>query len=184
MQLRDNGLGFSPITIVLHWVAAAAVVTIIILQLYISNAGDTMWIAELKRVRNTLGLLLFFVSCYRLWARLSTFHPLPVGSPNPLEVIISRSVAVSLTLACVLLPVAAWLSMSADAEAVELLGGSCLPALLDKDEGARKVFDTLFLIGAAPFIAGLALHLFGVCKNHFVLKNDTLLRMLGKEVEL
>ena len=184
MQLRDNGLGFSPITIVLHWVAAFAVMTIIILQLCISNGSDAMSIAEFKRVRNTLGLLLFFVSCYRLWARLSTFHPLPIGTPNPVELIVSRSIAIALTLACVLLPVAAWLSMSTGAEVVELFGSFCLPAPLDKDEGAKKVFDTLFLIGVAFFLAGLALHLFGVCKNHFVLKNDTLRRMLGKQVEL
>ena len=33
-------------------------------------------------------------------------------------------------------------------------------------------------------VLGLALHIFGACKNHFVLKNDALKRMLGKRVEL
>jgi superoxide oxidase len=49
---------------------------------------------------------------------------------------------------------------------------------------AAQVFEVLFRIGAAPFVLGLALHIFGACKNHFVLKNDALKRMLGKRVEL
>jgi cytochrome b561 len=42
----------------------------------------------------------------------------------------------------------------------------------------------LFDIGAWAFLAGLALHVFGALKNHFLLKNNTLKRMLGKHVEL
>jgi cytochrome b561 len=46
------------------------------------------------------------------------------------------------------------------------------------------VVDFLFKLGATPFLLGLALHIFGACKNHFLLKNDALKRMLGKQVEL
>ncbi|TFW34285.1 cytochrome B, partial [Pseudomonas fluorescens] len=48
----------------------------------------------------------------------------------------------------------------------------------------KEVVDVLFNIGASAFLAGLALHVFGAVKNHFLLKNDTLKRMLGKHVEL
>ena len=184
MQAKDNGLGFSPITIVLHWLAAFVVVSLMLLQLVISSASDALPVAELEQLRNTFGLLLVIVSCYRLWARLSSFHPLPVGTPNPVQLLVGRSVAVALTLACVLLPIAAWLSMSAGGDTVELIGGWRLAAPLAKDDGVKKVFDVLFAIGITPFLAGLALHVFAACKSHFVLKNDSLRRMLGKHVEL
>ncbi|MCK9689426.1 cytochrome b [Scleromatobacter humisilvae] len=184
MQARDNGLGFSPITIVLHWVAAFVVVSLVLLQLVIVNADDALSLVEFKQLRNTLGLLLGLMSCYRFWARLSSFHPLPLGTPNPVELIVSRVVAISLTLACVLLPIDAWLSMSASGEAVELVGGYVLPAPLAEDAGVRRVLDSLFVIGLVPFLGGLALHVFGACKSHFILKNDSLRRMLGKHVEL
>ena len=48
----------------------------------------------------------------------------------------------------------------------------------------KLVVDVLFKIGATAFLAGLALHMFGAFKNHFLLKNDALKRMLGKHVEL
>ena len=179
-QWRDTGLGFSPVTIALHWIVAALVLAIIGIEIALVAAPN----AELARVLNLLGAILFPVSVYRFWARLTSWHPLPLGTPNPVEVIVSRSVATALALAMVLLPVAAWLAKSAAGQLVELPGGWIIPSPMQPNPQAAQVFDVLFKIGATPFVLGLALHIFGACKNHFVLKNDALKRMLGKRVEL
>jgi superoxide oxidase len=184
MQLRDNGLRFSPITIALHWVVAALLLAIVGLEIIISlSAGDGQTIG-LLRVQNLLGAVLLVVSIYRFWARVSSYHPLPVGSPNPIEVIISRSVAAALSLAMVLLPIAIWLSRSAAGEVIALPGGFAIPALIEPSAIVKRVVDVLFNIGATAFLLGLGLHIFGAFKNHVVLRNDALKRMLGKHVEL
>jgi cytochrome b561 len=169
MQLRDNGLRFSPITIVLHWLVAALLFSILGLGVAIAQSPGEAWLVQLQ---NLLGTLLFLISIYRFWARVTSFHPLPVGSPNPVEVIVARSVATALALAMVLLPVAVWLSRAAAGVAVELPGGLALPTLISPNEQVTA------------FLAGLVLHLFGAFKNHFVLKNLALRRILGKQVEL
>ncbi|WP_109483586.1 cytochrome b/b6 domain-containing protein [Paraburkholderia sp. C35] len=179
-QWRDNGLGFSPLTIALHWIIAALVLAIIGIEIALHVQPN----AALMRVLNLLGTILFPVSVYRFWARVTSWHPLPVGTPNPVEVIVSRSVAAALALALVLLPVAAWLAKSAAGIQIELPGGWIIPAPMQPNAQAAQVFEVLFRIGATPFVLGLALHIFGACKNHFVLKNDALKRMLGKRVEL
>jgi len=184
MKLRDNGLGFSPITIVLHWVVAALLFSTLGLGIAITQtSGDAARLA-LTQVQNLLGAALCLVSIYRFWARVTSYHPLPVGTPNPIEVIISRSVGVGMALAMVLLPIAVWLSRSAGGEALGLPGGLVIPALIAPDAQVKHVVDILFNVGATAFLAGLALHLFGAFKNHFLLKNDALKRMLGKHVEL
>ena len=86
--------------------------------------------------------------------------------------------------AMVLLPVAVWASRAAAGEGVELPGGWSMPTVLPVNAVLKEVVDVLFNIGASAFLAGLALHVFGAVKNHFLLKNDTLKRMLGKHVEL
>ena len=101
MQLRDNGLRFSPITIVLHWLVAVLLLSMLGLGVAIAHSPGE---ARLVPLQNLLGTLLFLISVYRFWARVSSFHPLPVGSPNPVEVIVARSVATALALAMVLLP--------------------------------------------------------------------------------
>ncbi|EJM88792.1 MULTISPECIES: cytochrome b [unclassified Pseudomonas] len=184
MQLRDNGLRFSPITVVLHWVVVLSLLAILGLQVMIGQASSEAGRMSLAHLQNLMGLILFLVSIYRFWARVTAYHPLPVGTPNPIEVIISRSVAVALALAMVLLPVAVWASRAAAGEGVGLPGGFSIPALLPTNAALKQVVDVLFDIGASAFLAGLALHVFGALKNHFLLKNNTLKRMLGKHVEL
>lgn len=184
MQLRDNGLRFSPLTVVLHWVVVVALLSIIGLQGVVEHVSSDAVRTACVLWQNLMGLILFLVSLYRFWARITSYHPLPVGTPNPIEVIVSRSVAVALALAMVLLPVAVWASRAAAGVAVELPGGFVIPALLPTDATLKYVVDVLFDIGASAFLAGLALHIFGAVKNHFLLKNNTLKRMLGKHVEL
>ncbi|MGW7772007.1 cytochrome b [Pseudomonas machongensis] len=184
MQLRDTGLRYSAVTIVLHWLGTLGLVALLVLQLTIgSHDGDPLQ-ADLLKWQNLVGLIVWVVSIYRLWARWTSFHPLPVGTPNPIEVIISRSVAFALVLAMVLLPIAIWASRATAGVAVELPGGLSLPLVFSPNPGLKRFVDVAFNIGASAFLAGLALHLFGAMKNHFVLKNDTLKRMLGKHVEL
>lgn len=184
MQLRDNGLRFSPITILLHWLVAALLFSIIGLSIARSTglAGDDA--AALEHLQNLFGTGLFVISIYRFWARMTSWHPLPVGTPNPIEVIVSRSVAAALALAMVLLPIAVWLSRSAAGQVISLPGGFFIPTLIEPNAAVKAVVDVLFNIGATAFLAGLALHIFGACKNHFILKNAALKRMLGKHVEL
>jgi superoxide oxidase len=184
MQFRDNGLRYSRVTIVLHWLVAILLFSIIGLSLAIAQGGDYAQKLEWTHVRNLLGTVLFFVSLYRFWARVTSYHPLPLGTPNPVEVIVSRSVAAALALAMVLLPIAAWLSQCAAGEIVWLPGGLAIPAPFEANAEAHRVFAFLFNLGATAFLAGLALHIFGAFKNHWILKNDVLRRMLGKHVEL
>ncbi|TCF96994.1 cytochrome B [Paraburkholderia strydomiana] len=184
MQLRDNGLGFSPVTVVLHWLVAALLVSIVALSIAVSFPVDAAPAMNLIKIRNLLGVLLFLGSVYRFWARISSYHPLPLGTPNPIEVIVSRSVAVALALAMVLLPVAAWLSWSTAGTAMPLPWGIAIPAVIGPNAPAHRVIEFLFRFGSTAFLAGLSLHIFGALKNHFALRNDVLKRMLGKHVEL
>jgi superoxide oxidase len=179
-RLRDTGLGFSRVTIALHWTVAALMLAIIGLEISLSIAYS----AERASALNLLGTVLFPISVYRLWARITSVYPLPVGAPNPVEVIVSRSVAVALALAMVLLPIAAWLYKSAAGESIALPGGLFVPALMSPHAQVASIVHVLFRIGAIAFLCGLALHMFGACKNHFALKNEALKRMLGKHVEL
>lgn len=184
MQLKDTGLRFSRVTVVLHWLVTLLLVGIAGLEVAIVRDAHAPGVAALVQTQNLLGLTLFLVSIYRFWARVTSWHPLPVGTPNPVEVIVSRSVAAALALAMVLLPIAVWLYKSAAGEAMALPGGFYIPAVIAPNTQVEQVVGVLFRIGGIAFLAGLALHMFGAMKNHFVLRNDALKRMLGKHVEL
>jgi cytochrome b561 len=185
MQWRDNGMGFAPLTLVLHWLQALVVAALLLMWLALAlGAVPPGQAPDVLAARNLLGVLVFVLSAWRLWARLSSVHPLPVGTPNPIEIIVGRTNAAALLLAGVLLPVAAWLSQAAAGIAVPLPWGLYLAALPGPSPALHRVVDVLFAVGASAAAAGLALHLFGALKNHYVLRNDALWRMLGRKVEL
>jgi superoxide oxidase len=91
-------LRLSPVTIVLHWVVALLIVAIVIIEVVPAATYN----AEIVRLGNLLGVVLFLVSIYRFWARIASDHPLSVGTPNTVEVIVGQSVAVGMALAMVL----------------------------------------------------------------------------------
>ena len=74
--------------------------------------------------------------------------------------------------------------MALAGETIALPGGFVIPTLIPPNPRLKQMVDILFNIGAAAFLAGLGLHIFGALKNHVVLKNDALKRMLGKHAEL
>ena len=111
MQIRDTGLRFSPVTIILHWIAAAMVVTLLWFGLTAGRLDVGAEKVKLIWLHSSLGVGIFVISVYRLVARSRFHHPLPIGAISPIEVIMSRAVAMGLIVATVVLPVVGWIAM-------------------------------------------------------------------------
>ncbi|MEX5669410.1 cytochrome B, partial [Pseudomonas neuropathica] len=88
-----------PITVVLHWIVAFSLLSILCLQGFIAHASDQALRMEFIRLQNLIGLMLLQVSIYRFWPRVTAYHPMPEGTTKPIEVISSRYVAVAHALA-------------------------------------------------------------------------------------
>lgn len=184
MQLHDTGLRFSPLTLLLHWTVAAAVLALLGLGFAAARLEEGPAKLALLGLHGSVGLCVFALSLYRLWARWSFHHPLPVGAVSPIELIVSRSLAVALIVATVLLPLLGWIALSAAGTQLWLFGGIALAPLVDPAPAWARGAGWLHSLGAYAFAAALALHAFGALRHHVVNKDDTLRRMLGKQVEL
>ncbi|MDD5334995.1 MAG: cytochrome b/b6 domain-containing protein [Rhodoferax sp.] len=184
MQLHDTGLRFSPLTLFLHWAVAAAVLALLGLGLAAARLEPGPAKLALLGWHGSIGLSVLLLSLYRLWARLRFHHPLPVGAVSPIELIVSRSLAIALIAATLVLPLLGWTALSAAGTQLRLFGGVALTPLVDPAPGLAGVARLLHSLGAYAFAAALALHVYGALRHHIVNKDDTLRRMLGKQVEL
>lgn len=184
MKLHDNGLGFSPITLVLHWIIAIAVLVMISIGLVAARLNDSPDKQTILQLYSGIGMCVFVISVYRLWARLSFYHPLPIGIINPIVLIVSRSVAIALVLGTVILPLLGWLSVAATGTTLKPFGLLALPVMKEPSPALAAAAHFLHRVGAYAFGLGLALHIFGAVRHHFVDKDDTVRRMFGKSVEL
>ena len=184
MQLHDTGLRFSPVTLFLHWALAAAVLALLGLGFAAARLEEGPAKLALLGLHASIGLSVFALSLYRLWARLRFHHPLPVGPVSPIELIISRSLAVALLIGTLVLPLLGWVALSAAGTKLRWFGLIMLAPLVDPAPAWAGVASFLHRVGAYAFAIGLALHVYGALRHHLVMKDDTLRRILGKQVEL
>jgi len=179
-QIRDTGLGFGVVTILLHWLGAALFIAYIALDLLGVGRGE----ARVMRVHLALGLAIFILFAFRLFWRLGHYHPLPLGAVSPIAVIAARGVALGLLLAGIVLPLLEWVGIWSSGGAVAFFEVFVLPAPFAPDATVARVAVVLRWLGIGAATLGFLFHAFGAFKHHFILKDDTLRRMLGKHVAL
>jgi len=183
MQIRDTGMGYGVITLVIHWVAAAAIFGVIIFGLVMGRQETEVEKSQLIIFHASAGVIVFCLCLFRMYWRWRYFQPLPLGPASPIEVMVARVMALVLLFAGVAMPLIGWVAVSASGTSIELFGTYQLPAIVDPGERLAAVTSFLHRLGAYAFIAGLLLHMFGGFKHHFILKDKTLVRMFGVKVE-
>ncbi len=180
MQIRDTGLGFGIVTIALHWAGAALILGYLALYFLAAATGE----AGPAAIRASLGITVLAVFAFRLFWRLRHYHPLPLGAVSPIGVMAARGLALGLLLAGVVLPPVEWIMIWSAGGAVGFFDLFSLPALVGPNAAVARVAGFLYRVGVYALSVGIALHILAALKHQFVLRDDTLKRMLGKHVEL
>ena len=164
MQFKDTGLGFGLVTLVAHWVGAALMIGFVVTSISAALLAPAEQSARFA-LAMSFGYICIPLYLFRMFWRFKHPYPMPLGAASPAQVLIGRGVAFGMLLAGVTLPVLLW-------------------AMLTTTGFVATVFFALFWLGLVAFSLGLLLHLFGAFSHHVLQKDETLLRLLGKNVEL
>lgn len=178
MNSTDIRQRFTSLSIALHWVMVlliSAVYTTILLRENYPKGTDIR--EGLKTWHFMLGLAVLILAVVRLLARLGQRKP-PI-SPEPPAWQLWFASATHLTLYTFMLamPVAGWVILSASGKTIPFFGLE-LPALVGQSKAlagqVKELHETVGTIGY--FLIGL--HALAALFHHYVVKDDTLLRML------
>lgn len=166
--------------IILHWLMflliVAAYMTIEFRGIFEKGTPERDLI---KAVHYVLGLSVFLLLIARLSSKLLFKQP-STRVLNKFQVIISRVVFTCLYLFMGLMPILGWLLVSAEGHQVQLFNLT-LPALISEDhELAKQIEEVHETIGSIGY-ALIGLHIIAGLAHHFLFKDDTLKRMLGKK---
>lgn len=168
--------------IAIHWLMALAILGMLGLGLYMVQ-GEHL---HLYHLHKSIGVLLLFAILGRLWYRLRRGWPAPAGKYPRHERLLAKASHWCLLVGVLLMPLSGMLYSSAKGYGVALFSLQLFP----KNIGPE---------GIEPFHAGLAatarqahgllgymllaiivLHLLGALKHHFIDRDNTLRRMLGR----
>ena len=169
MAFKDTGLGFGWITILFHWLGA------ILMPVFVVRSVQDLCQVSDQNPTTPLAVAVCLLFAFRLYWRLSHHHPLPLGNAKPVTVLVARGVALGMLLAGFVLPLMyLWLCSAMLAHGHSLWLGA----------GGGTIVFWLYHLGITAFSTGLCLHLYGAYQHHFVLKDESLPRLLGRKVDM
>lgn len=178
MTIRNTAARWGAVSQLLHWL----IVALIAIQATLGLTGRLLPLGVEKLAllarHKSIGITILGLAALRLlWRWLNPTPPLPYNL-KPHERFLAQLTHAALYVLLFAMPVTGWIMSSARGFPVSWFNVYQLPDLVPKSE---RLYDAMVATHAALAIAlalTVALHIAGALKHHYVLKDDTLRRML------
>ncbi|MET0406762.1 MAG: cytochrome b [Hyphomicrobium sp.] len=174
----DNArTSYAPGLIAIHWITAAVFVILfaaIELRGYYPRGSATR--DFLTATHKSCGMLILLLALVRINVRGWKGAPPIVPEPAIWQQRFARLTHLILYVAMIAMPLLGWLMTSAGGHAVPFFGLTIPPIIGPDKELAHTLEEIHEFIGNALYYV-IGLHALGALVHHYVLKDDTLLRM-------
>lgn len=181
--MQDSSNKFTSMTIFLHWFIGITVIVLIAVGLYMSE--NEVW--DLYPIHKSIGIILFLFILYRIVRRMQRGWPTPIGENAKWELLLSKTIHWILILGTLLFPISGMMMSGASGNGIAVFGFDLLAANYNAAGEAVAINETLANIGhetheilGTVMIIAIALHILAALKHHYIVKDNTLKRMLGK----
>lgn len=181
MQLRNSSRRYGIISISLHWIFAIAVYAMFGLGLWmVTLSYYDGWYHQAPELHKSIGVLLMMGLVIRvIWRHIS---PPPAAPKTHSKFTRISAVAAHITLYALLfaLLISGYLISTAEGKPISVFGIFDVPATLADAGSQADIAGVIHLWLAWSVVILSVLHGLAALKNHFIDKDDTLKRMLGR----
>jgi cytochrome b561 len=176
--MPDAPVRFGGLTVFLHWfmlLLIAAIYATIELRELFPRGSDPR--EAMKAWHFMLGLSVLAFLAMRLVARLLGPNP-PIVPPSPRwQRVVAGLAHAALYLFMLVMPLAGWLILSADGEAISFFGLP-VPPLVGPDEALAERMEALHELGGTLGYFLIGLHAAAALAHHYLLRDNAMTRML------
>lgn len=182
---KDTRDKLSSTTIKLHWIVALLMIFMISSGLYMTEVKNY----DVYTVHKSVGLLAIFFIVGRVLWRIKNGWPSHASDYKAIEIILSKFVHYVLIISTVLIPLSGLFltifeGFSLPFFSFELIAANVEPSNpyqpIPRNEFIGSLAHTIHVFTSKILIAAIILHVVGALKHHFIDKDLTLKRMLGK----
>ncbi|MEA3404120.1 MAG: cytochrome b [Pseudomonadota bacterium] len=179
-MLKNTPTSYGVVSRANHWISAFLFIGLIALGMYMHELEKSPEKFELYDLHKSLGIGLFLLMMLRLvWLKIS---PNPEQlSKNKFEHILGHAVKGILYLAMIMMPISGWVMSNSGGHEVAFFDFFVLPQIVGENETIHEIAKAIHGTAGPLMILVVLLHIAGALKHHFVYKDDTLKRMLGKK---
>ncbi|AXF76149.1 cytochrome b [Erwinia tracheiphila] len=184
MQWKNTPGRYGYITLLLHWLVALSVYGMFALGLWMVTLGYyDSWYHPAPELHKSIGIILFAVMIFRVVWRFFSPPPKSLASYSPATKL--GALAVHLLLYGILFAIfiSGYLISTADGQPIVVFGLFSVPATLDGLGEQADLAGNIHLWLAWSVVVLSALHALAALKHHFIDRDSTLKRMLGKSPE-
>lgn len=181
MQLLNSSQRYGLVSVLIHWLVALAVFALFAVGLWMTGLSYySPWYQTAPALHKSVGVLLFAMMLFRLAWRLFTPKPAPLSTHSASVRLLSGLGHGLLYLSIFVVMISGYLISTAEGRGIRVFDLFEVPALIT---GLPNQAD---LAGAVHFYVVWALVVFAVLhglaalKHHFIDRDATLMRMLGR----
>ena len=181
MQLANSSNGYGWVSIFLHWLVAVVVFGLFGLGLWMMDLGYyDPWRQTAPFLHKSFGLALFAVMLVRVMWRLANPCVAPLATHDAKTKLAARLGHGALYLGLFALMISGYLISTADGRGIEFFGVFTVPALLSGLPRQEDIAGLVHEYLAWGLVILALIHALAALKHHFIDRDSTLLRMLGR----
>jgi len=181
MGLRNTQENYGSLTIGLHWLMAAMILGLIIVGFLMELMGKGPNKDLLVNLHKATGLMVLIVGLFRWYWTISSQKTAHIQGLSKTEVGASHAVKWLLMLLLLAMPISGLLMSMFHGYGVNVYGLFEIPSLVSKNKTVGGLFGRIHGVGAYLISAIVVIHILAAIRHHFIKKDDTLKRMLGKK---
>jgi cytochrome b561 len=167
--------------VLLHWLMAITVFGLFALGLWmVELTYYDPWYRRAPWIHKSIGVLLFAALLLRLFWRGMNSHPEPVPAHSRLERWAAGAAHALLYVLLAAVMISGYLISTADGKSVNFFGWFSIPATVTGFDNQEDIAGDVHLVLAITLVSLAALHALAALKHHFLDRDPTLIRMLGR----
>ena len=178
MAIRNSRIRWGTLSITLHWLIVALVAAQIALGLTSAMLPHGPEFGRVLGYHKSVGITILMLVILRLVWRWANPVPALPSNLKPYERVLAKLTHGSLYVILIAMPLTGWLDSSASGFAVKWFNLVTLPNLVGKSQSFSDLMATVHVVLAVALGLVLLLHVAAALRHHWVLKDDTLRRML------
>lgn len=181
MNWKNNAIAYGSIAIFLHWLVALTVITLFGLGLWMTELDYYhSWYELGPWLHKSVGILLFLVVLFRLIWRFFSPPPAALKTHKKWEVKVAHLTHRLIYILLLLIMASGYLISTADNRAIDVLNWFSVPATITSIPGQADVAGWIHFILASSLIGLVSMHALAALKHHFIDRDHTLKRILGR----
>lgn len=179
--MNNTNDSYGWLSICLHWLVAVILIGLFVLGYWMVELNYySVWYQKAPALHKSIGVILFIIMLIRVLWKVTQIQPAPLANSSKFEKAASHVVHKVLYILTFIILTSGYLISTADGRPISVFEMIEIPSLGLLFSNQEDIAGVIHKYAAYTIAAIVSLHALAALKHHFIDKDMTLKRMLGR----